>query len=306
MHTIAKKHRIVLRRGTKIHGRWHNRTYRVLRELGSGTVGTVYLCQHQGNYVALKLSEQSFSMMKEVEALRTLKQGKVQDSGLGPYLIDVDDWQLAQGKTLSFYVMEYIQGVTLKQFVRRKGPQGLRLVLFQLLDQLERLHRLGYVFGDLKSENIIVMTNPSRVRLIDVGGMTKIGSSVKEYTNFYDRAYWRLGKRVAEPSYDLFALTMVMLSIFYPKKFTRVDENFTFLRRRILQVKSLHIFAPVLIQTLAGTYKNVPHMRKELHRRLAYETQQKQSIKVSGKEIVLLMSSAGMFYCIVYLLTILF
>src|SRR5699024_1304531 len=116
-------------------------------------------------------------------------------------------------------------------------------ILFQLLEQLERLHQIGYIFGDLKNDNIIITDNPPTVRLIYVGGMTKMGRSVKEYTIFYDRAYWRLGKRLAEPSYDLFAVTMVFLTIFYPQKFTRSGDSLSLIRGKMLRVKSLHPYA---------------------------------------------------------------
>lgn len=302
MYTTAKRSSSLLKKGTKIQGRWHKHTYRVIKKLGSGTVGVVYLCQHQGKQVALKLSEQAFNMMKEVEMLRLLERGKVQDRGLGPYLLDVDDWQLSSGRSLSFYVMEYIQGMSLEQFVRREGFQGLRTVFFQLLDQLEELHRLGYVFGDLKSENIIVTTNPNRVRLIDVGGVVQIGRSVKEYTAFYDRAYWRLGQRIAEPSYDLFALSMVILAIFYPKKFPRKEPSLPYLRRRIIQVKPLHVFMPVLLQALSGNYKTVSAMRKELIRRLIFLEQRASKASPSGKEFFLLLSGASLMQGMIYVL----
>ena len=40
-----------------------------------------------------------------------------------------------------------------------------------------------------------------------------MGSSIKEFTEFYDRGYWGLGSRKAEPSYDLFAVAMIMIQM---------------------------------------------------------------------------------------------
>src|SRR5699024_2061505 len=92
----------------------------------------------------------------------------------------------------------------------------------QLLQQLDVLHKMGYVFGDLKNDNILINTKDKpTVRLIDVGGVTKMGQSIKEYSNFFDRGYWQLGTRRAQPSYDLFALVMIVLTIYYPKQFKR-------------------------------------------------------------------------------------
>lgn len=301
MRQTAKKCEIRLKRGTIVKGKWHHNIYRVVRLLGSGTVGTVYLCMSKGQQVALKVSEQSISMTAEVQALKILQKTKVQDSGLGPYLLDVDDWEMGPGKTVSFYAMEYVQGVSLQSFVDRNGTVWLNSLLFQLLEQLERLHRAGYVFGDLKSENIIVTQNPPTLRLIDVGGMTKMGRSVKEYTNFFDRAYWRLGTRLAEPSYDLFAVTMILLSIFYPRKFTRVEDNFAFLRQKLLQIKSLRIYAPVLIQSLAGRYDSSRSMRDALYKQMSHVkkgNQQRSSGKSFLTDLLLVGGYAGLSYSI--------
>lgn len=294
----AKKHEVRLRVGTIIRGKWHGNTYKVIRLLGSGTVGSVYLCTHQGRHIALKLSEQSISMTAEVQALKLLQKTKVQDSGLGPYLLDVDDWEVRAGKLLAFYAMEYVDGVSLQTFISRQGTVWIGPLLLQLLEQLERLHQIGYIFGDLKNDNIIITDNPPTVRLIDVGGMTKMGRSVKEYTNFYDRAYWRLGKRLAEPSYDLFAVTMVLLTIFYPRKFTRSGDSLSLIRGKISRVKSLHPYAPVLLRGVTSTYQTSQKMRHDLYKRIAITKRdnQKRSPKTFVTELLLISGSAFFFY----------
>lgn len=299
-----KKRNLHLAEGTIIRGKWHHRSYKVIRLLGSGTVGSVYLCRSKGQYVALKISGQSLSMTAEVQALKMLQQTKVQDSGLGPYLLDVDDWEIDRNKTVAFYAMEYVEGVSIRSFVRRYGSAWITPLLLQLLDQLERLHKVGYVFGDLKSDNIMVTANPPTVRLIDVGGMTKMGRAVKEYTNFYDRAYWRLGKRTAEPSYDLFASAMVILAIFYPRKFKREKDSMRLLRQRLLRVKSIRTIAPVLLRGLSGSYRDVRTMRMDLMKRTAFSKngERSKSIATLMMELILVSGCAGIYYGIYSLL----
>lgn len=298
MNRIAKKRNLHLKRGTTIRGKWHQRTYKVLRLLGSGAVGYVYLCRSNGGLVAVKLSEQAMSMTAEVQALKMLQQTKVQDRGLGPYLLDVDDWEMTKGTTISFYAMEYIQGVSLQSFLQRKGTVWLHSLLFQLLDQLEGLHRAGYIFGDLKSDNIIMIENPPTLRLIDVGGMTKRNRSVKEYTNFFDRAYWRLGTRLAEPSYDLFAVTMILLSLFYPRKFTRVENNEALLRRKLLHIKPLRPYAPVLLRTLNNEYTSARAMRDDLYKQMFQPKKEEgtRSTKSLWVDLLLIGGSTGIAY----------
>ena len=64
----------------------------------------------------------------------------------------------------------------------------------QLLNDLDKLHQNGWVFGDLKPENLIVTGPPPKIRCIDVGGTTIKGRAIKEFTEFYDRGYWGLGQ----------------------------------------------------------------------------------------------------------------
>lgn len=305
MNTLVKKDKVYIKRGTVIEGRWHRNRYKVIRMLGSGTVGTVYLCSHNGQFVALKISEQSMSMSAEVQVLKTLGNVKVQDSRLGPYLMDVDDWLLGNGKQLSFYVMEYIKGTSLHHFIHQNGTTWVSIFLLHLLEQLEQIHRAGYVFGDLKSENIIVESSPPTIRLIDVGGTTKIGRSVKEYTNFYDRAYWRLGTRLAEPSYDLFAVVMVVLAIYYPKKFTRVKQNYPLIKRKILQVKSLEPFAPILLKAIEGKYMSAKQMHDDLLRSItkANKLHTKQTASSSWIELLLLATLSAAYFGIYFYIT---
>src|SRR5690606_3371376 len=101
-------------------------------------------------------------------------------------------------------------------FIKQKGNEWIVVFMLQLLTELEKLHQEGYIFGDLKPDNLIVAGPSPKIRLLDVGGVTKIGRSVKEFTSFYDRAYWGAGSRKAEPSYDLFSLAMVFFHVAHP------------------------------------------------------------------------------------------
>src|SRR5699024_9473064 len=94
------------------------------------------------------------SMTVEVNVLKALQ--KVQGSRLGPYLLDVDDWKAPSGNTYAFYVMEYLQGESMASFIQRNGKEWIGVLMLQLLKDLEQLHESGWVFGDLKAENLLV------------------------------------------------------------------------------------------------------------------------------------------------------
>jgi len=247
--------------GTKIIGKWHQHRYTLLKELGSGANGIVYLADWNGQKVALKMSDNSVSITSEVNVLKSFS--KVQGYALGPSLIDVDDWNGGRN-LIPFYAMEYIEGLNFIQFIQRKGSAWIPVLMIQLLKDLHELHRQGWVFGDIKPENLIVSSHPPRIRCIDVGGTTLNGRAIKEFTEFFDRGYWGLGSRKAEPSYDLFAVAMVMINAVYPKRFEKNNSGIKQLKDAILEKKELFPYRNVLLNALSGNYHSALEMRSEL------------------------------------------
>lgn len=171
--------------GTVVNGKWNGENYTVLRLLGKGATGNVYLADSKNKKVALKLSENSMAITSEVNVLKRFS--KVQGTSLGPSLLDVDDWKVDSQKILPFYVMEYVQGNNFLEFIQERGIEWADVLILQLLSNLEKLHQQGWVFGDLKPENLLISGPPPKIRCIDVGGTTQQGRSIKEFTEFFDR-----------------------------------------------------------------------------------------------------------------------
>ncbi|NRD77484.1 serine/threonine protein kinase [Bacillus sp. BRMEA1] len=259
-HTLKNQCKVIS--GTIITGKWHNKKYTIIKELGFGANGVVYLAKHNNTPVALKMSENGMSITSEVNVLKSF--AKVQGTPtLGPSLLDVDDWQ-SKGPVISFYVMDYIQGPDLLSFLQQKGKSWMPILILQLLNDLDKLHENGWVFGDLKPENLIVTGPPPKIRCIDVGGTTIKGRAIKEFTEFYDRGYWGLGSRKAEPSYDLFAVAMIMINSAYPKRFKKTLGGLGQLKEAIRQKNDLHSFEKVILKALQGHYATARQMRAEM------------------------------------------
>ncbi|MBS4221078.1 protein kinase family protein [Bacillus sp. FJAT-49711] len=247
--------------GTIINGKWHRHRYEIVRRLGSGANGVVYLARGSIGYTAIKISMDSVSITTEVNVLKSLE--KVQGSALGPSLYDVDDWENGLSR-IHFYAMEYIQGRELLPFIREKGLSWAGVMIVQLLDVLEGLHQKGWIFGDLKPENLIVEGPTPKIRCIDVGGTTMKGRAIKEFTEFFDRGYWGLGSRKAEPSYDLFSTAMLMLNLYYPKRFVKKENSLKQLTSIIQENRDLVKFEAVLLNALSGKYQSAKDMKNEL------------------------------------------
>lgn len=248
--------------GTIVEGKWHKNVYRILRQIGYGANGTVFLAEARGVKVALKMSSDTRVITSEVNVLKSFAKAQGKGS-LGPSLFDVDDW-FFQTQVIPFYVMEYVEGLTLFSFLEQKGKSWVPVLTLQLLEELDTLHRAGWVFGDLKPENIIITPSPHRIRFIDVGGATKISRAIKEYTEFFDRGYWGLGSRKAEPSYDLFAVAMIIINCYYPSRFKKNEGGASQLQSVIRNHHELRKFADILIKAITGGYKEAQQMRQDL------------------------------------------
>nr|WP_053070533.1 protein kinase [Alkalihalobacillus pseudalcaliphilus] len=271
--------------GFRIEGKWHGHTYIIRKKLGAGATGTVYLAENNlSQIVAVKIATDSMNITSEVNVLKRFS--KIKDKKLGPTLMDVDDFVTAKGN-LPFYVMEYVKGQPIIDYMKGKGAEWLGLLVIQLLGDLEHLHREGWAFGDLKPDNLLVVDAPVRARWIDVGGITLLGRAIKEFTEFYDRGYWGLGTRKAEPSYDLFAVAMVMIHCEYGDRFEKTKEPpLSLFEKKINQRDHLKIFKPVLLKALTGKYGRAIDMKEDLVKIVARPNKDKRTkmkkVKVSA------------------------
>ncbi|RWZ51271.1 protein kinase family protein [Halobacillus fulvus] len=262
-----KKLDVNLHKGDMLQGKWNGRTYTIIRELGSGACGTVYLCKDsQGEKYALKIGGDSSRVMLEVNMLK--KFSKVQGVKLGPSFVDVDDWEVRGKGVYPFYVMEYVEGKSVREFMRGRTKDWIGICALQLLTDLDHLHRAGYVFGDLKTDNLLV--EKARIRWIDVGGVTPIGRAIKEYTEFYDRGYWGRGSRKADAAYDLFAVTMIMMEMVYPKRFSKGTDPVKVLESKLHAAIPLKPYRSVILGIWKGRYSSAGEVTRDLKRVLMH------------------------------------
>ncbi len=148
--------------------------YRVVRYIGRGGMGAVYLCEDirlSGKQWALKemmlhepgVAEQvKDSFEREARFLAGLRHRSL------PHIVDVFTIE-----NRHYLVMEYLEGETLAQYIQDHGVPSDTLALSwslelaQVLDYLHRQER-PIIFRDLKPENIII-TEDGHVKVIDFG-----------------------------------------------------------------------------------------------------------------------------------------
>lgn len=154
-------------------GQTLNQKYRIISELGSGSMGTVYLAEHIGlkKQIAIKVLRESMQVSEE-SLKRFQREGIAAGKFTHPGAIQIFDFDRSEDLTC-FLAMEYVKGTTLKAMIQREGRVELETAVEttrQVLSVLDEAHREGIVHRDLKPENIMVLGNGDRsIKVLDFG-----------------------------------------------------------------------------------------------------------------------------------------
>jgi WD40 repeat protein len=144
--------------------------YRVLRLLGRGGMGNVYLAEHRhmGRMVALKVIDPS--ILDNPTAVRRFRQEVKAAAQLAhPNIVQAHDAEEAGG--LHFLVLEYVPGQQLAAYAAEAGPlpyQEACAYAHQAALALQYAHGAGLVHRDVKPHNLMV-TPDGRVKVLDFG-----------------------------------------------------------------------------------------------------------------------------------------
>ncbi|MDD4851378.1 MAG: protein kinase, partial [Gemmiger sp.] len=152
--------------GRKLDGR-----YLVESLIGVGGMANVYCGTDSktGNMVAIKVLKEEF--LDNEELVRRFKNESKAISILDhPNIVKVYDVSVTN--TLQYIVMEYIDGITLKEYLKQRGgPLTWKEVVHfatQVLSALDHAHSKGIVHRDVKPQNIMLLADGS-IKMMDFG-----------------------------------------------------------------------------------------------------------------------------------------
>ncbi len=139
---------------------------------GRGSTGEVFLARQLAldRIVAVKILPPEMASAPDFLD-RFRREARILATFDHPNIVRVFDFGKEDGR--AFLVMEYVDGMELRELMRQKmSPQAAIRLVVQLCDALEYAHARGIVHRDIKPENILVDVL-GRVKLIDFGLATR-------------------------------------------------------------------------------------------------------------------------------------
>jgi eukaryotic-like serine/threonine-protein kinase len=148
--------------------------YAVETVIGEGGMGRVYLARHRliDKQVAIKILHVELARDKEAVG-RFVREAKAASSIGNPHIVDVSDFgETPDGST--YFVMEYLDGVTLADLLDAEGVLPPKLTIHlgrQMCDGLAAAHAQGIIHRDLKPDNIVVVKKGEEdfAKILDFG-----------------------------------------------------------------------------------------------------------------------------------------
>ncbi|MEG1384638.1 MAG: Stk1 family PASTA domain-containing Ser/Thr kinase, partial [Oscillospiraceae bacterium] len=151
--------------GKKLDGR-----YEIIELIGAGGMANVYKARdlRENRIVAVKILREEFLDNEEL-----VRRFKNESKAIGllshPNIVKVFDVNFSD--SVQFIVMEYIDGITLKDYIERKKPLSWKDTVHftvQILRALQHAHDRGIVHRDIKPQNIMLLQDGS-IKVMDFG-----------------------------------------------------------------------------------------------------------------------------------------
>ncbi len=146
--------------------------YQVLRLLGEGLTGEVYLVETPEGQFALKLLKPFQDRKLEASIVGAFKFefGFLKDLK-HPNVVRIQDFGFAEELRRFYFTEEYLEGETLNDYCAQADPDCLEGLFLQAIEGLQAIHRAHILHGDLKGSNLIVinMASGPLLKIIDLG-----------------------------------------------------------------------------------------------------------------------------------------
>ena len=151
-------------------GKMLDNRYEILERIGTGGMAIVYKakCHRLNRLVAIKILKSDLAQNEEFRRRFNAESQAVAQLS-HPNIVSVYD--VSRGGDMEYIVMELIDGITLKQYMEKRGQLNWRESLHfitQIMRGLSHAHSRGIIHRDIKPQNIMVLRDGS-VKVTDFG-----------------------------------------------------------------------------------------------------------------------------------------
>ena len=151
--------------GKRLDGR-----YEILELIGIGGMADVYLANDitTGRKVAVKILKEEYLTNEDFKR-RFRNESKAIALLSHPNIVKIYD--VSFGERVQFIVMEYVPGITLKEYIQQQGKVGWKETVHftvQILRALQHAHDNGIVHRDVKPQNVMLLQDGT-VKVMDFG-----------------------------------------------------------------------------------------------------------------------------------------
>ena len=151
-------------------GRMLDNRYEILERIGTGGMAVVYKakCHRLNRLVAVKILKSDLAQDEDFRRRFNAESQAVAQLS-HPNIVSVYD--VSKGGDIEYIVMELIDGITLKQYMEKRGQLNWRESLHfitQIMRGLSHAHSRGIVHRDIKPQNVMVLRDGS-VKVADFG-----------------------------------------------------------------------------------------------------------------------------------------
>lgn len=200
--------------GKRISGR-----YKILEMIGGGGMANVYLARDMilDREVAIKMLRLDFANEEEF-IKRFQREAQSATSLAHPNIVSIYD--VGEEDDIYYIVMEYVDGLTLKQYIQKHSPISIEKtidIMRQLISAIANAHQNHIVHRDIKPQNILI-DHDGTVKITDFGiAMALSATSITQTNSVLGSVHYLSPEQarggMATRKSDIYSLGIVMFEL---------------------------------------------------------------------------------------------